>query len=101
MVAQLLTEVLALAVLGALPGLGVAAAAVHGFHMLGKTLPRAEEIALDWRVVVYSLVCRGGNYFVLRFSPGAARDAAWAGAFNGPRGDERRPPREAGCNGFW
>ena len=54
---QLLTEVLALALLGALAGLGVAAAAAQGFHLLAKTLPRAEEIALNWRVAVYSLAC--------------------------------------------
>ena len=56
-VAQLLTEVLALAVLGSLVGLMVAAGAAHGFHMLAKTLPRAEEIALNWRVAIYSLLC--------------------------------------------
>ena len=56
-VAQLLTEVLILALLGSLAGLGVAASAARGFHVLAKTLPRAEEITLNWRVVVYSLLC--------------------------------------------
>jgi putative ABC transport system permease protein len=56
-VAQLLTEVLALALTGSLVGLAVAATAARGFHLLAKTLPRAEEIALNWRVVMYSLVC--------------------------------------------
>ena len=56
-ITQLLTEVLGLALLGALAGLGVAASAAQGFHLLAKTLPRAEEITLNWRVVVYSLLC--------------------------------------------
>lgn len=56
-VAQLLTEVLAMALLGSIAGLAVAAGAVRGFHLLAKTLPRAEEIALNWRVVAYSLAC--------------------------------------------
>jgi putative ABC transport system permease protein len=56
-VAQLLSEVLGLAVVGAAMGLGVAAGAARGFHLLAKTLPRAEEIALNWRVAAYSLGC--------------------------------------------
>ena len=56
-IGQLLTEVLALALAGSLAGLCVAAGAAHGFHLLAKTLPRAEEIALNWRVVAYSLCC--------------------------------------------
>ncbi len=56
-VAQLLTEVLALALLGSLAGLGVAASAARGFHLLARTLPRAGEIALNWRVAAYSLGC--------------------------------------------
>jgi putative ABC transport system permease protein len=54
---QLLTEVMTLAVLGSLLGLLVAAGAAHEFHLMAKTLPRAEEITLNWRVVVYSLLC--------------------------------------------
>jgi putative ABC transport system permease protein len=56
-IAQLLTEVMTLAVLGSLVGLLVASAAAHEFHLMAKTLPRAEEIVLNWRVVVYSLLC--------------------------------------------
>jgi predicted permease len=56
-VVQLLTEVLALALAGSMAGLAVAAAAAHEFHLLARTLPRADEIALNWRVVVYSLLC--------------------------------------------
>jgi predicted permease len=54
-IAQLLTEVFALALLGSLAGLLVAAGASHAFHLLAKTLPRAEEITLNWRVAAYSL----------------------------------------------
>lgn len=54
-VVQLLTEVFVLAVMGSVLGLVVAAAAARGFHLLAKTLPRAEEIVLDWRVALYSL----------------------------------------------
>jgi putative ABC transport system permease protein len=54
-VTQLLTEVFVLALLGSLAGLTVAAAAARGFHLLARTLPRAEEISLNWRVALYSL----------------------------------------------
>ena len=54
-IVQLLTEVFALATIGSIVGLLVAAAAAHGFHLLAKTLPRAEEISLNWRVAFYSL----------------------------------------------
>jgi putative ABC transport system permease protein len=56
-VAQLLTEVFLLALLGSLLGLLVAAGASHAFHLLAKTLPRASEIGLHWRIVLYSLLC--------------------------------------------
>ncbi len=52
---QLLTEVFTLALLGSLAGLLIAAASARGFHLLAKTLPRAEEIALDWQIVAYTL----------------------------------------------
>jgi putative ABC transport system permease protein len=55
-VGQLLTEVFTLALLGSLAGLLVAAASARGFHLLAKTLPRAEEIALNWQIVAYTLV---------------------------------------------
>jgi putative ABC transport system permease protein len=54
--AQLLTEVFVLALAGSLVGLAAAAGAAHGFHLLAKTLPRAEEIELNWRVATYSLL---------------------------------------------
>ena len=55
--AQLLTEVLILAVAGAVMGLLVAAAAARVFAVLAKDLPRIDEIGLDWRIVLYSLAC--------------------------------------------
>ena len=54
-VGQLLTEVFSLALLGSLAGLLIAAVSARGFHLLAKTLPRAEEIALNWQIVVYTL----------------------------------------------
>jgi putative ABC transport system permease protein len=59
-VVQLLTEVLVLAVAGAVFGLLVAAGASSVFRGLAKSLPRVEEIKLDWRIVVYSLTCAVG-----------------------------------------
>jgi putative ABC transport system permease protein len=55
-IVQLLSEVFSLALLGSLAGLLIAAAASRGFHLLSKTLPRAEEIALNWRIVLYALI---------------------------------------------
>ena len=54
-VGQLLTEVFALALLGSLAGLLIAGASARGFHLLAKTLPRAEEISLNWQIMVYTL----------------------------------------------
>src|SRR6202007_2287559 len=55
--AQLLTEVFLLALGGASVGLVFAAAATRAFGLLAKDLPRVEEIGLDWRIVVYTLIC--------------------------------------------
>jgi putative ABC transport system permease protein len=55
-VGQLLSEVFALALLGSLAGLLVAAASARGFQLLSKTLPRAEEISLNWRIAAYTLI---------------------------------------------
>ncbi|HEY3989299.1 MAG TPA: ABC transporter permease [Acidobacteriaceae bacterium] len=52
--AQLLSEVLLLAILGAILGLGLAGGAVQLFHQLAKTLPRAEEITLNWHLLLYT-----------------------------------------------
>jgi len=56
-VAQLLTEALVLALLGAALGLVLAAAAVRVFHTLAKAFPRTQEITLDWRLALYTLTC--------------------------------------------
>src|SRR6266581_1179649 len=56
-VTQLLTEVFVLALAGAALGLLVANAASKVFRTLAADLPRVEEIRLDWRIVLYSLVC--------------------------------------------
>ena len=55
--AQLLTETLVLAVAGALVGLALAAAGTRMFHNLAKSLPRAEEVTLDWKILLYALGC--------------------------------------------
>jgi putative ABC transport system permease protein len=56
-VAQLLTEVLVLALAGAALGLAIAGEASRVFRALAKDLPRVEEIRLDWSIVLYSLTC--------------------------------------------
>ena len=52
---QLLTEILVLAVIGSLVGLLALAGVMRGFHLLLHAIPRADEIALNWRIVLYSL----------------------------------------------
>jgi putative ABC transport system permease protein len=54
---QLLTETQVLAMAGALVGLALAGAGTHMLHNLAKGLPRAEEVTLDWRILVYALGC--------------------------------------------
>jgi putative ABC transport system permease protein len=56
-IAQLLTEIFVLALLGSLAGIAIAAGAAHGFHLLAKTLPRASEIKINWTIALYSLLC--------------------------------------------
>ncbi len=56
-IAQVLTEVFLLALLGSLAGLGLAAGGAKLFRAFTPDLPRVAEIALDWRIVGYSLVC--------------------------------------------
>lgn len=58
-VTQLLTEVFLLAFCGAALGLFVAAAASKVFRSLAANFPRADEIQLDWRIVLYALACSG------------------------------------------
>jgi len=54
-VIQLLTEVFGLALCGSLLALVFVSAASRAFHLLATTLPRAEEISLNWKIVLYSL----------------------------------------------
>jgi putative ABC transport system permease protein len=54
---QLLTEVFVLALAGALMGLLLAAEASRFFAFFTEDLPRVDEIALNWRIVAYSLAC--------------------------------------------
>ena len=67
--AQWLTEVFLLALAGAGFGLGFAAAAARVFRVLAKDLPRVEEIGLDWRIVVYSLICAVATTLVCGLVP--------------------------------
>ena len=57
LILQLLTETFVMALIGGSLGLLVAGGASRVFRSLGGELPRVEEIHLDWRIVVYSLVC--------------------------------------------
>ncbi len=66
---QLLTEVWIVALAGAAVGLGVAAAAARVFTVLAKDLPRVDEIGLDWRIVLYSLVCAVAATFACGLVP--------------------------------
>jgi putative ABC transport system permease protein len=68
-VLQLLTEVFVLVLLGSVAGLAVAAFAVHGFQLLSKTLPRAGEIALNWQMVLYTLIAAVATTFVCGLLP--------------------------------
>ena len=54
-VIQLLTEVFGLALCGSLLALVFVSAASRAFHLLATTLPRVEEISLNWKIVLYSL----------------------------------------------
>ncbi|MGA8030388.1 MAG: ABC transporter permease, partial [Bryobacteraceae bacterium] len=56
-IAQLLTECFVLATVGSALGLFVAAAGSKVLRTLAKSLPRIEEITLDWRIVLYTLAC--------------------------------------------
>src|SRR5262249_35646886 len=56
-VLQLLAEAFVLSIAGAAIGLVLAVAASHAFRTMGATLPRADEIALDGRIVLYTLTC--------------------------------------------
>jgi putative ABC transport system permease protein len=67
--AHLLTEVLLLAVGGAAVGLQLASGAARVFQTLAKDLPRVDEIALDWRIVAYTLGCAVAATFLCGLIP--------------------------------
>ena len=67
--AQLLTEVLILALAGAALGLLLATSASGVFRALAKDLPRIDEIGLDLRVVFYSLACAIGTTLICGLYP--------------------------------
>jgi putative ABC transport system permease protein len=54
---QLLTETLVLALAGSAAGLAIVWISGSSFATLAKTLPRVREIAIDWRLVVYTVAC--------------------------------------------
>ena len=56
-IAQLLTEVFLLALVGCVAGLGLATEAAKMFRTFTPDLPRVEEITLDWRFLCYCLGC--------------------------------------------
>jgi putative ABC transport system permease protein len=57
---QLLAEAFVLALAGSLLALLIAAGSSSAFHKLAANLPRAEEVRLDWRILLYTLVCAVG-----------------------------------------
>jgi len=67
--AHLLTEVLLLALGGAVLGLLLAATAARVFRTLAKDLPWVDEIALDWRIVAYTLACALAATFLCGLIP--------------------------------
>jgi putative ABC transport system permease protein len=60
LVAQLLTEALVLSLAGGALGLIVESQASRLFRSLAANLPRVEEIRLDGRIVIYTLLCSVG-----------------------------------------
>ncbi|MBV9147068.1 MAG: ABC transporter permease [Acidobacteria bacterium] len=56
-IGQLLTETFVLALVGSIAGLTLASGAAKLFRTFTPNLPRVQEIALDWRIVGYSLFC--------------------------------------------
>jgi putative ABC transport system permease protein len=56
-VAQLLTEVLVLALAGSAVALALAGGASTAFRALAKDLPRVDEIVLNGRLLAYTVIC--------------------------------------------
>jgi len=77
-VLQFLTESFVLALAGAAVGLALAFAAIHGFRVLAFNFPRADEITLDLRIVLYTLGCAAATTLLCGIVPavrGSRRDA--------------------------
>ena len=103
LVLQLLSEVLALALMGALLGLALAAAAVHELRLMAATLPRAGEIVLDWRVTLYSLGCAVATTLFCGLLPalrGTRRELAQSLAAGGRSQASVRRPGPVGAGGY-
>jgi putative ABC transport system permease protein len=73
-ITQLLTESFVLALIGSTIGLVLAAAASNVFRSQAKSLPRVDEIAIDWRILLYSLVCAVAATLLFGLAP------AWQGS---------------------
>ncbi len=96
-VGQLLTEVLVLALLGSLLGLGIATAATRAFHLLANVLPRTSEITLNPTIVFYSLLCAVATTFLCGLFPalrGTRRDLAHSLAQGSRTQVSRRNPMQ-------
>jgi putative ABC transport system permease protein len=75
----MLSEVLILALAGAGLGMPLAFGAARVFRVLGKDLPRVDEIVVDWRILTYTLVCATGAALLCGLLPAlraAGRDFA-------------------------
>lgn len=95
--AQLLTEVLILALAGAAIGLVFAAGASNVFRTLARDFPRIDEIALNSRVVLYSLACAVATTLLCGIFPawrGTRRDLAPTLAQAGRSQVSRRNPAQ-------
>ncbi len=68
-VAQLMTECFVLAGIGSAAGLFIAYAGASVLRTFAKSLPRVEEITLDWRIVAYTLTCGIAAIFVCGLFP--------------------------------
>lgn len=68
-IVQLLTECFVLALAGAGLGLLLAVGGFKGLRAFAQGLPRAEEITLDWRILLYTLGCAVLATFVCGLIP--------------------------------
>ena len=93
--AQLLVEVLMLALAGAVLGLLVATGASAVFRTLARDLPRIDEISLNWKIVAYSLACAIATTLlcgIFPAIPGTRRNLADSLAHAGRSQVSRRNP---------